>query len=425
MFMKTSSCALILGFILQLQASLAAGNPNKGVQALEFTRALKSKSKPTASENTAGADFSISSIESEKSVLDSYLTNEVYWYSIDLQVGNPPQNVTVDIDTGSSDLWIQGKSNFQCNINPGCTQYGTFDTNKSSTYKKINDDFTITYGDGSRAKGEWGVDNISIGSAKIDNFTFAVGNDATANMGVFGIGFSKLGGKNLGQENYTNYPTRLVKSGLTYSQTYSIYLNKLSEDKGTILFGGVDHSKYDGQLVTVNMTSDTRTTVNLNNLKITDTEFVYNSSLDVILDTGTTNCYFPKTVVDSIAKSLNAKYDYNRGIYTLPCGGLQYVEFSFGCKVIRVPITNFQLLTNESDTNGKRICVLALVPSSTVHILGDSFLREAYTVFDLDNFQVSIAQANFKSLNETDIEAIPANDSYPVPKAIRCNSTSM
>lgn len=36
------------------------------------------------------------------------ITNQQSFYSVDLEVGTPPQNVTVLVDTGSSDLWIMG-----------------------------------------------------------------------------------------------------------------------------------------------------------------------------------------------------------------------------------------------------------------------------------------------------------------------------
>lgn len=51
---------------------------------------------------------------------------------------------------------------------------------------------------------------------------------------------------------------------------------------------------------------------------------------------------------------------------------------------------------------------------SSFFILGDSFMRHVYTVFDLDDKEISIAQANFNSTIE-DIEEI----SSTVPSAVR------
>lgn len=46
----------------------------------------------------------------------------------------------------------------------------------------------------------------------------------------------------------------------------------------------------------------------------------------------------------------------------------------------------------------KNTCLLAIYPSSVVGgytILGDTFLRSAYVIYDLDNGQVAVTQANF------------------------------
>ena len=54
-----------------------------------------------------------------------------------LNIGTPPQTLTVDIDTGSADLWVP----VNC---PYCTGR-QLDASRSSTYRDLGDQFSISY----------------------------------------------------------------------------------------------------------------------------------------------------------------------------------------------------------------------------------------------------------------------------------------
>lgn len=62
-------------------------------------------------------------------------------------IGSPPQNFTVDFDTGSADLWVPSSS---CR---SCGGHSKYNPSKSSKSKKQKGTFSISYGDGSTASG--------------------------------------------------------------------------------------------------------------------------------------------------------------------------------------------------------------------------------------------------------------------------------
>ncbi len=387
-----------------------------GVLELNFTRALRST--PLGSRNN---------LESIKP-FEGLLKNQHYWYSIDIQLGSPPQAITVDLDTGSSDLFVIGADDSGCD--QACHSLGTFDSSKSNGYSLIHNGFSIRYGDGTGATGNWVKDNIEIGGETLP-LTFAVSTESSTGQGVFGIGYASLGGRGLNSSNYTNYPKALVNAGIINSQTYSMYLNSKQANSGSVLFGGVDQTKYTGTLGTVPFTSSTRTLVTLNSLKLSDGSFISSGSTNVLLDTGTTLMYLPNSNVVSLAKSIGAaKSNDGNGnqIYVGPCvsnnPNTKTLDFTFGCVTIKVPLSNFQTPLNGQSGNNK-LCSLDIIPTSSsssgINILGDSFLRSAYIVFDLDNQQASIAQANLNQSGESDIQDIPASRNS-IPGATVCNT---
>lgn len=91
---------------------------------------------------------------------------------------------------------------------------------------------------------------------------------------------------------YDNFPVLLQKQGLINKIAYSVYLNSSNSTTGTILFGAIDHAKYDGALSTVPINSESQLSVNVTNLETKDGK-VTSGSHSVLLDTGSTFRFSP------------------------------------------------------------------------------------------------------------------------------------
>ena len=84
---------------------------------------------------------------------------------IKVTIGTPPQQVVLQIDTGSSDLWVfSDKAVFCQQPEQLCRPYGTYKETSSSTYRYVNNDFLIIYGDYTYASGDYGVESFQFGS---------------------------------------------------------------------------------------------------------------------------------------------------------------------------------------------------------------------------------------------------------------------
>lgn len=364
-------------------------------------------------------------------------TNRQIFYSVDLNVGTPAQRVSVLLDTGSSDLWVPGADNTFCNSRKDlgsnstdqplktpslpapqptmdCQQYGTFDYTKSSSFKTNDSTLYIRYGDKSYALGRFGQDTVAIDSLGLPNVSLGVAHQASDTQGVFGIGLAGLETTKTGFSTtlnqcpyeYDNFPQVLKSQGIVDSNAYSLFLNSPGASQGSILFGGIDHSKYTGDLYTVPLvnTGSSQNPIQfqitlqgvgmtLNSSNGTNQNLTFSTSkFPVLLDSGTTLMSLPKKITDEMAKQVGATYQSDIGYYELKCpqDDDTRLVLDFGGFHINSKITNH--LTKSQNGN----CLLGITPSETDSgTLGDVFLVDAYVVYDLDNYEISLAQANF------------------------------
>lgn len=324
-----------------------------------------------------------------------------------------------------------------------CTVMGSFQTADSDTFR-VNSSapaFSIVYGDDTSALGFWGHDLIGFGSQNVSDVSFAVVNVTDNTFGVFGIGLPGLEttySSNAGTAYmYENFPMRLKSQGIINKNVYSLYLNKEDALTGSVLFGAVDHAKYSGTLQTVPIINiysayyknPIRIDIVLDSIEIEGSSSnitVTSVAVPALLDSGTTYTYLPKSALLRFVSVLGASYVSSVGLYSVSCNyntGNVNATFNFSGAKITVPFTD--LIVEYSSQ-----CYLAVVQldqSSESNltpyaILGDNFLRNAYIVYNLDDYQVSLAQAAFT--NEEDIEVV----TLTVPLAVQAagySSTSI
>ncbi|KAK5000522.1 hypothetical protein LTR66_000637 [Elasticomyces elasticus] len=358
-------------------------------------------------------------------------------YYVNISVGTPGQIQTVILDAGSSDLYLDARNASSCARDDNC-RGGTFDASASSTTRilvpeSVEGSFNTTFGDGSTASGPYISDTVQIGNIAVANVEMGLALKVKSTtgyaIGLMGVGYS------LNEAStkfvYANFPEVLVASGVVASRLYSVFLNDISAGSGTILFGGVDTSRYTGDLVTLDILPDTvaSSLIYHNRIDIIDQFIVAvtaistdingkktsilsggaadgtNGALEVLLDTGSAAWSVPPRVFNAIAATIpNLATDG-----TLPCSvqsntGTMTVRFA-GKKDIVVPIKELIAPIYNATTgrqyrnrNGEGICLFMVSPQEQGRdqflTLGDAVLRSMYLVYDMDNGQISIAQAN-------------------------------
>lgn len=79
-------------------------------------------------------------------------------YLATVGIGTPAQNLALDFDTGSADLWVWSTELSSSTRSQYGSSHTIFDPSKSSTFKKTSGStWQIQYGDGSTASGDVGT----------------------------------------------------------------------------------------------------------------------------------------------------------------------------------------------------------------------------------------------------------------------------
>lgn len=317
------------------------------------------------------------------------------YYTIGLDIGTPGNTVDVVFDTGSWELWVN--PNCARADNPtACSKFGRLTA--SSSLKNLGETAKLTYGRGYADIGYYS-DSVKVGDAKLKDQIFGIASDSQyINSGILGTG-PILGGINNDDRFVVN---SLHKQGFTKSIAFGVDLQGIASARGSVVFGGVDLKKFRGSLHASPILEpaaapdgNARYWINLDGISQTvqgKTSTLVGETLPVFLDTGSTLSYFPANVVQQLLKGFpGAKRDAN-GNYLADCSLRNQdasVDFKFGNTVIRAAYKDFIYAFNANT------CVLGFTEEAQkMYILGDSFLRSAYVVFDQTNKELAIAQAD-------------------------------
>jgi len=175
-------------------------------------------------------------------------------------------------------------------------------------------------------------------------------------------------------------------------------------------------------------------TVPLTSFTISDGKSVnqdyLSSAIPVLLDSGTTLTYLPPSLAARIFDALDVVDDSrNTGLVYANCDLLSDKEdttfdFRFGGDdgpLVRVPMDEMVLDNVKGymalglqvpDLPFDNVCSFGIQALSGFYLLGDTFLRSAYVVYDLSNKEIALAQAN---LNATDSHILEITKSSGIP----------
>lgn len=148
-----------------------------------------------------------------------------------MTIGTPPQQFSVQLDTGSSDIWVPSAQSDICLQGLAACPAGAFDPSQSSSFRDTGrGEFSIGYEDNSGVSGDYMTDVVSIGNAKLKAVTMGLAIQATRGVGIMGIGYDA--DESIAASDptkiYPNIISQLKNQSVTSTLAYSLWLNDLS-----------------------------------------------------------------------------------------------------------------------------------------------------------------------------------------------------
>ncbi|TFK51920.1 acid protease [Heliocybe sulcata] len=313
--------------------------------------------------------------------------NSELWYGT-IEVGTPATRYTVDFDTGSSDLFLPGPD---CSEN--CDGHTTYDPSSSSSSSEVGKQFSLQYGDGSTVSGEQYTDTVTVAGLTAKKQT--LGAASQYSTGFSSSSFPADGLMGMGFRSISDYNANPVFQTLVADDQTSdpVFAFKLSSSGAQLYLGGTDDSQYSGDFTYTPVTQEGYWQVDMDSASVEGQEAV--RQLSVIIDTGTTLVVGDSESVAQLYQSIDGAQDASetvgQGYYTVPCDSIPTVSLSFGGKSFDISPDTFNLGTA---TQGSSDCVGGIVAEDGLDfwIVGDVFLQNVYTAFDVGNSQVGFAK---------------------------------
>ena len=160
------------------------------------------------------------------------LADSVPRYIINMTVGTPGQPFSVQLDTGSSDIWIPSVDSDIClEEAQSCQILGQYDSTTSKTYVDVErGGFQISYEDNSAISGDYINETLAIGNTVIKDMTMGLAIQASRPFGIMGIGYDadESIASTDPDQIYPNIISQLKAQGFINTLAYSLWLNDLS-----------------------------------------------------------------------------------------------------------------------------------------------------------------------------------------------------
>ncbi|XP_063212862.1 pepsin B-like [Chroicocephalus ridibundus] len=313
-------------------------------------------------------------------------------YFGEISIGSPPQNFLVLFDTGSSNLWVPST---YCQT-PACYNHAKFKPSESSTFISNGRSYNISYGSGTLTV-VLGYDTLRIQTITVRKQEFGLSkNEPTQPFyyadfdGILGMAYPSLavGG------TPTALQGMLQQDQLT-QPIFSFYFSRQPTYSygGELIFGGIDTRLFHGDIVWAPVTQELYWQVALNEFAIGQSVTGWcKQGCQAIVDTGTFLLTMPQEYIDSFLQAVGAQLtSYG---YAVDCNEIHNMPtITFVIKGVQLPLYPSAYVLNDNGycTLGIEATYLPSQNGQPLWILGDVFLKEYYTVFDMANNRVGFA----------------------------------
>lgn len=359
-------------------------------------------------------------------------------YYAEIQIGTPGQTFQVDVDTGSTTLVIVGSDCYYLNSDTPCGHVSgdnAYNEWQSSTSVNVqcpspyncslcNGTLCLTeeqYGDGSNGKGWLVEDVVAVGSITARTFISNLnqegqgqgGNSITSSQmdGIMGMAYSSLG------DGFPGFFESAVQA--SNGALANVFSMCFADQGGILYLGGMDETHYDGDIKYTPIIEDAWYVVEMPSISVGNNVINTLPATLTIVDSGTTLLILEESVAEALMNQLSEACSGTTGP-TILCGETNIFNIQEGqClyfngnELEALPKIGFTFPDAENqgqtftvEISGRDYIWFEQAPTSSSYeycgflgieaadnltILGDSFMKAFYNVFDRENQRVGFA----------------------------------
>ncbi|KAF7306084.1 Acid protease [Mycena chlorophos] len=315
---------------------------------------------------------------------DFFLGTDLQWYG-NITVGTPPQTLTVVFDTGSVSLEVASTL-----CGEACSNQVQFNASASSSYiPGDGQNYTIAFGTGVGVDPVIDndyvltitdiIDIVSIGDLNLGEGYFYLIVNQTSHFNI--DPFSGIMGMS---------PESDFFDGFGLEDVFGMYLTPLAVGNAELTIGGIDTSKFTGNLTYASLPSNAGTFWELPSSQVfvngqSNSDLTVNQT--IIFDSGTSNVLFPTNFTNAIYALISPDiqpYSAEPGTYGIPCSSIPSLD-----AVISIGFTDqsgvpFNLTIPSSELSvgpfagNETICQTLINAYDGLSLVGGSLLKHYY-----------------------------------------------
>ncbi|XP_009979176.1 PREDICTED: gastricsin-like [Tauraco erythrolophus] len=320
--------------------------------------------------------------------LTNYLDS---FYFGEISIGTPLQNFLVLFDTGSANLWVPSTS---CQT-PACVNHDRFNPNLSSTFSGNGMTYTLSYGFGDVSVA-LGYDTVTIQNIVVRNQEFGLSLEEPSRPfyyldfdGILGMAYPGVG-----ISGYNTVMQNMLEQSQLAEPIFSFYFsNPTYSYGGEVILGGVDPQLYTGEVLWAPVVQELYWKIGIEEFSIGLSATSWCSQgCHGIVDTGAVLLTVPGQFMSAFLQALGAEEnDYGFVVDCSNVPNMPTLYFAISGAQLPLPPSVYVLNNDGICTVGVEDTYVTSTSGQPLWILGNIFLRQYYSIFDMANNRVGFA----------------------------------
>jgi saccharopepsin len=317
-------------------------------------------------------------------------------YFGEVAVGTPPQKFKVVFDTGSGILWVPSDL---CG-GEACIDHHRLKEKEDRSLRVDRGYVNIKYGTG-RMRGRRATDIVKVAGVGVTKQDFLLSTDEDGLVfrngrfdGVMGLGRMDLAGilsrgdEGRGVPFYIN----AVNSQKLAEPKFSIFVSKHMGKPGAVVLGGVNPKLYTGDIFTHKGHSSAYWMVQMGHMRLGNKIVPTNGAMGIV-DSGTSLLVGPPEIIQPILPHVRVNSDCSN-MHELQTLEINMMTVDGKSVTYRLTPEDYVMKRMDRCKTGIAIMKIKLKMPHPIIILGDTFLRKYYSVFNHATNEIGFAEAN-------------------------------